>query len=154
VPERGSIEGADSVQQDLYHQLCVYTLSHRDPAFIHQHVVDTFAAQAADAQTKPITLAFGLVGLFLHVERQFTGKQVQRVHMLLAGRRKQWPRFDPPENRGAISVADVIAAAPGPERDLMIDRWCESVWQTYAASRDRIMELLQTELGYGATANR
>src|SRR5438067_3221775 len=50
-----------------------------------QHVVDAYAAQTARASTKPITLAFALVGLYLHLEKNQTGKQVQRVHMLLAG---------------------------------------------------------------------
>jgi hypothetical protein len=36
---------------------------HRDPSFIHQYVVDAFAAQQADEQTKPMKLTFALVGL-------------------------------------------------------------------------------------------
>jgi hypothetical protein len=59
---------------DLYDQLSLYTLSHADPSFIHQHVVDAFAAQHADDRTKPITLTFALVGLYLHAERGFSGK--------------------------------------------------------------------------------
>ena len=48
-----------------YHELCYYTLTLGDPAFIHQHVVDAFAAQQADEQTKPIKVTFALVGLYL-----------------------------------------------------------------------------------------
>lgn len=64
---------------DAYHELCGYTLTHGDPAFIHQHVVDAYAAQSATAETKPITLMFALIGLCLHVERQLNGRQVQRA---------------------------------------------------------------------------
>lgn len=135
----------DDSQQDLYAQLATYTLTHGDPAFVHQYVVDAFAAQSASEHTKPITLAFALVGLYLHVERHFSGRQVQRVHTLLA-RGKDWPRFELPADRGAITVAEVVWAAPGPERDAMIDRWCESVWSAYSASRDGVIELLQREL--------
>jgi uncharacterized protein DUF5946 len=60
--------------------LSAYTLTHSDPAFIHQHVVDAFAAQSADDTTKPITLTFALVGLYLHVEKGRTGRRVQLVH--------------------------------------------------------------------------
>jgi hypothetical protein len=63
-------------QQD-YAELCGYTLTHGDPAFIHQHVVDAFAAQQADGASKPIGVIFALVGLYLHVERQFSGRHVQ-----------------------------------------------------------------------------
>ena len=47
-----------------------------DPAFIHQHVMDAWAVQTADELTKPIQLTFALVGLYLHVEMAFSGRQV------------------------------------------------------------------------------
>jgi hypothetical protein len=53
---------------DAYHELCGYTLTHGDAAFIHQHVVDAFAAQHADAHSKPIGITFALAGLYLHLE--------------------------------------------------------------------------------------
>jgi hypothetical protein len=92
-------------------------------------------------------LTFALVGLYLHVERHQTGKHVQRVHMLLARRRKNWPRFDLPAARGGVRVSDVLSAPPGPARDAMIERWCASVWAAYIPSRDQVAELIQTELG-------
>jgi hypothetical protein len=106
-----------AAQAASYHELCAYTLTHGDPGFIHQHVVDAFAAQNADANTKPIKLAFALIGLYLLLERNSTGRQVQRVHRLLANRRKQWPRFDLPADRGMIWPSDVLAAPPGRARD-------------------------------------
>ena len=138
---------ASDAELDRYHELCAYTLSHRDPSFIHQYVVDAFAAQHADTRSKPITLTFALVGLCLHVERKQTGKQVQRVHTLLARRRKDWPQFDLPIQRGGLTVSDVVGSAAGPVRDDMIDKWCASVWETYRGSRDKIIELIQAELG-------
>jgi hypothetical protein len=137
----------DESERERYQELAAYTLSHRDPSFIHQYAVDAFAGQTADANTKPITLTFALVGLYLRAERQYSGKHVQRVHMLLARRRKCWPRFDIPEHRGAITVRDVMDTPPGPERDEMIRTWADSVWQAYSAQRDRVVDLLKTELG-------
>jgi Family of unknown function (DUF5946) len=129
-----------------YHELCAYTLGHPGPSFIHQHVVDAFAAQRADAATKPITLTFALIGLYLLVERKQTGRQVQRVHMLLARRSKQWPTFALPKHRGDVTVGDVVGVPPGPDRDRMIDAWCASVWEAYAASHGIVIELIQAEL--------
>jgi Family of unknown function (DUF5946) len=134
----------DELQQ--YHELCAYSLTHSDPAFLHQHVVDTFAAQRATPTTKPITLTFALVGLYLHVEKGQTGKQVQRVHMLLARRRTNWPGFDLPVDRGHVRVSDVMGVPAGPARDAAIDRWCASVWAAYSACHDHVAELIQTEL--------
>src|SRR4051812_2273690 len=94
----------------LYHQLSVHTLSDRDPTFPHQLAVDAYAAQHAGPETKPITTAFALIGLYLVCERGFTGRQAQRAHMFLGRRRQEWPRFDPPAERGAVTVGDVLAA--------------------------------------------
>src|SRR5438309_9926111 len=105
---------------DAFNELCYYTLAHGDPAFIHQHVVDAFAAQTADEQTKPIKLTFALVGLYLHVEKQFTGRRVQLAHMKLAREKHPWPPLVLPEATGAMTAADVLVAPAGPERDAAI----------------------------------
>ena len=68
-----------NAETTAYHELCCYTLTHGDPAFIHQHVVDAYAAQDASNTDNPIRLTFALVGLYLHVERGFTGRQVNEL---------------------------------------------------------------------------
>lgn len=132
--------------QDLYNELAYYTLAHGDPAFIHQHVVDAFTAQHADENSKPIGVVFALIGLCLHLEKNFTGRQVQQMHMRLGRYRKQWPRLPLPQERGDITAADVLAAPPGQERDKMIRSWCVSVWQAWRESRPQILDLLKKEL--------
>lgn len=134
---------------DLYHELLYYTLAHPDPSFIHQHVVDAYAAQHAKETTKPIGIVFSLIGLYLYVEKGFTGRQVQKAHMQLANRRKHWLRPDLPQKRAAIEISHVVAAAPGQERDAMIRKWCVSVWEIWKGSRDQIVELARRELNIG-----
>lgn len=138
--------------EQAFNELSYYTLSHRDPSFIHQHVVDAFAAQQADEQTKPLKLTFALVGLFLHVEKQLSGKQVQQVHMGLARPGRRWPSFPLPADRGALTVYDVLAAAAGLERDQLIHAWCVSVWRAFQDSRQTLVELLR-EYGYEGVVN-
>jgi hypothetical protein len=133
--------------QDLYNELAFYTLSHPSQAFIHQHAVDAFAAQHADERSKPIATVFALIGLYLHIEKGFSGKQVQKAHMQLATRRKQWPRLEPPEERGATGVSAVLAAPPGEERDEMIRAWCVAVWNAWKVTQGQIRELVKQELG-------
>lgn len=129
-------------EEAAYHEICAYTLTRGDPAFIHQHVVDAWAAQHAADTSKPISVAFALIGLYLKTELGFTGRDVQRAHMKLARHRKGWPTFVLPAERGSISALHVIAAPEGVERDRAIDAWCESVWGAFAESRDRVRELL------------
>jgi hypothetical protein len=42
-----------------------------------------------------------------------------------------------------MTVADVLAAPAGPERDMAIDNWCRSVWTAFGSNRQTIIALLQ-----------
>jgi hypothetical protein len=130
-------------EQEAYEQLQAYTLARGDTTFIHQHVVDAWAAQHATGETKPIGLTFALVGLYLHLDRGFTGREVQRAHMLLARRKHQWPAFELPGDRGTMTAIDVMTAPAGPPRDRAIDDWCASVWNAYRASHHIVIALLK-----------
>jgi len=133
-------------EQEMFHELSCYTQTHPNPSFIHQYAVDAFAAQCADENTKPITLAFALIGLYLHVEKNYSGKEVQWAHVKLAKHRKRWPMFDIPKYRGNNTIYDVIAAPKGSKRDEMIHKWCVSVWEAYSKSHKKVTDLVQTEL--------
>jgi hypothetical protein len=50
------------------------------------------AVQHAGNDMKNITIAFSLIGLYYAVEHGFTGKQVQRVHMLLSKQKHNWAK--------------------------------------------------------------
>ena len=134
--------GLPQLLRDAYDELCAYTLTHGDPAFIHQHVVDAFAAQNASEASKPIGVAFALVGLYLHVEKGLSGRQVQRVHMQLARKKREWPRFALPVDRGDFTALDVMTIAEGTGRDQAIDQWCAIVWRAFVGHRESIISLL------------
>jgi len=56
----------------------VYAHTMGRPGFILPHAVDAFAVQTASAGSKPIGVVFGLVGLYLQVERQFRAVRSRR----------------------------------------------------------------------------
>ena len=130
-------------ERDAYHEVSAYTLTHGDAEFIHQHVVDAFAAQRANAQSKPIGVTFALVGLYLHVERHYTGREVQRVHMKMAQRKRDWPKWNLPSERGTMTAIDVLAAPAGADRDAAIHAWTATVWNAFAANRQAVIDLLR-----------
>jgi hypothetical protein len=136
------MSGMDA-EQEAYHELCGYTLTHGDAAFIHQHVVDAHTAQRADEGTKPIGVTFALAGLYLLVERHWTGRQVQRAHMRLARQKHSWPVFQLPLDRGTMTALDAMRAPEGPDRDCAIHDWCRSVWAAYSDNRPMIVGLLK-----------
>jgi hypothetical protein len=126
----------------LMNELSYYTLAHGDPAFIHQHLVDAYGAQHVRQLKSTIGAAFALAGLYLAVERGFTGRQVQKMHMLMASKSKQWPRFVPPADVGPLTVSDVLTVQPGPGRDQELMRWCASVWAAWSPEQPRVREMV------------
>jgi hypothetical protein len=142
APSNGTEVHAMASEQAAYNELCYYRLAHRDPSFIHQHVVDAFTAQRADAQTKPIALTFSLIGLYLAVEKQLSGRHIQRVHMQLARHKRPWPAFALPDKRGSITALDVMAVPEARERDKAIHAWCATVWGAFHLSHQTVIDLL------------
>jgi hypothetical protein len=133
--------------KEEFNELSLYTLGHPDTLyFIHQHIVDAFQAQTADRSTKPIGLTFSLIGLYLYLEKMYTGRQVQQAHMKLAQHKKEWTMLALPVQRGTITVSDVLKSEPGPTRDLIIKEWCSAVWTAYVKWHEVIAALARTEL--------
>ena len=119
----------------LYCELSGYTLGRGYEPFIHQHAVDTYALQHVIDRPSNIGVAFSLIGLYLALERGFSGRDVQRAHMRLARQRKQWPLLERPARRAALTVADVMASEPGDARDAAIMRWAAAVWETWETAQ-------------------
>jgi len=135
-------------------EMTYYTLAHGDPKFIHQHLVDAYGAQHVRQSNSAIGAAFALAGLYLAVERGFTGRQVQQTHMRMARTRKPWPRFVPPEDVGPLTVADVVAVEPGPRRDEKLMEWCASVWRAWSSAHGRVRQMVAVtdDSGLGRTS--
>lgn len=134
-----------STSFSTYDHLYVYAGTRGREQFILQNVVDAHHAQIVTKETKPVVIIMALVGLYLHVERGFTGLQVQHVHMQLGREKRQWPKIVLPQNRGSITENDVMRAPEGNERDAAISEWCRSVWDAYAENRSTIVDLLQRQ---------
>jgi hypothetical protein len=134
----------DSVEQ--YHELSFYTLGLQDPGFIHQHIVDAYAAQTADEKTKVITVFFALAGLYLFLEKDFTGKQIQDAHQLMASKTKSFVKINLPGERGMITVNEVLEVPAGSRRNEMIRQWCQSVWTAYSGQHRKVIEMTESLL--------
>jgi hypothetical protein len=126
---------------DAYDEVYAYTMTR--PNFILQHVVDANIAQRAPAMNPPqISVIFALAGLYLHVEKGFTGFQVQDAHRVMARTKRIWPDVIWPEDRGATTPALVLALPEGRVRDQGIDQWCRDVWSAFNANHRMIASLV------------
>lgn len=133
-------------QVDAYNQLSFYTLSHKGQDFIHQHVVDAFTIQTANEHTKPIAITYALIGVYLHVEKKYTGKQVQLAHISMSKKSKVFDTIKLPEKRGDINIFDVINVTNGSERDELIHLWCKSIWEALSSQHQIIMTIAENLL--------
>ena len=126
---------------DAYDELYAYTMGRKN--FILQHVVDANIAQrAAAVNPPPIGVIFSLAGLYLHVEKGFTGTQVQNAHRIMGKVKRSWPSVIWPTQRGDMTAADVLAVPAGPARDEAIDEWCTQVWAAFRANGTMVAQLL------------
>jgi hypothetical protein len=129
--------------EEQFSELSFYTLSLGDPEFIHQNIVDAYTAQHADINIKPIALAFSLIGLYLLIEKKFTGREVQLFHVKMSKNKIKWPRIPLPLHRGDITITHVLNKEAGIDRDKMIKTWCTSVWDSYKESHKVINDLYE-----------
>ena len=126
---------------DAYDELYAYTMGRKN--FILQHVVDAHKAQTAIAKNpSSIGVIFSLAGLYLHVEKGFTGTQVQNAHKVMGKVKRSWPDVIWPNERGDMTAATVLAIPVGQARDDGIDEWCRQVWSAFSANRGMVASLV------------
>jgi hypothetical protein len=130
--------------QEYFNELAFFTLNLNDEGFVHQYVVDAYTTQYADNNTKQISLAFALVGLYLFVEKGYSGRVVQRFHTLMSKNKIAWPNFTLPSNYDRdINILTVLACKSAKERISMIEKWCVSVWQTNKDNHEKVKNLVE-----------
>jgi hypothetical protein len=99
---------------------------------------------------KPIATTFALIGLYLTFEKGYTGKQVQRTHMFLGKNRIAWPRFNPPQNKSALTVLDVLQS-PESQYEMMILKWGKSVWDMWQPEHQNVRKLIEPLINSGTS---
>lgn len=92
---------------------------------------------------------YALAGLYLFLKKNYTGLEVRDAHLQMAKETKQFPAITLPEDRGAITVSDVLAAPAGDDRDEMIRLWCISVWDAFSEQHHDVIALTEKLLNVG-----
>lgn len=109
----------------------VVAFNHAHPerlAVLHQTCVDAYGLQHAGPRSRPIGVAFALNGLYLVLERGFTGLQARDAHAYLARTVPSWPAFTPPAEPGDVTVCDVALAGSVGEHIERVQEWGRAVW--------------------------
>ena len=146
MPPSG-LYGAVGECESLVHDLFGYTLLLDDgDHFLHQLAVDAYRAQHAARPSKPMAVAFALVGLHLTLDCGLLGKQVQEAHAEMARRSRQWPVLAPPVSPGSLTVRQVLEVPIGEARRQRVVEWAAGVWQSWEASHATVAHLAKLYL--------
>jgi len=131
-----------------YGELAAWSLAEglQDPAFVHQHVVDTYQAQHIGPDAKPILAAYSLLGLCLALEHGYSGRQVQLAHMQLASPKRDWPSLKPQTQNFAMTVPKVLIAQAGPARYEAIRAWMQATWAAWGHEQGRVRGWIEAEI--------
>lgn len=131
----------------LFSQLSAFTNLLGDVEFSHQHVVDAYGAQHTGLYTKKVVPTMTLVGLYLMLEHGYTGKQVQRAHMVIADQTKDWPDFTRPTELASLTILDVLKVSDS-EKLGMLRKWCEAVWESWHGEHEKVIAFTKKYLEY------
>jgi hypothetical protein len=134
----------------LYGEVAGYETQHvAELGRWHQLLVDTYAAQHVGDRTPAIGTAFALIGLQLALEDGRDGLEVRDAHQQLAAAFKTWPRFEPPDGRGSLTVFDLAMADSPREHVERLRAWAADVWAAWAPSHDAVRALVVDRLAPG-----
>lgn len=123
---------------DLFNQLADRTFAFQHPDFHHQLSVDAYGAQHADGVSRNIITAYALIGLYLALEKNYTGRQVQHVHSIIP--KQSWEKLEPPATTGTLTVQDVLKATTEEELYAAMKKWAQAVWDSWSAHHAFIKE--------------
>ncbi len=103
---------------------------------VHRLTVDAYAVQHPGRPT-PQTIQSAnvhLIALCCTLERDYSFERSTRLMQRAVERHKgEFAWLEPPAERGAITVLDVVQAGTPAEHATLVTRWARSVWEAWAA---------------------
>jgi len=110
---------------------------------VHQLTVDAYAAQHAGGPHPDKSVCVHLVGLHLVLERGIAPVNVAPRLQQLASATSDWPRFEPPAERGPLTVFDVATSGSRDEHAARARAWAEQVWASWRAQHAAIAQIAE-----------
>lgn len=112
---------------------------------VHQLTVDAYAVQHAGGTHPDKSVGIHLSGLHLVFTQGQRPALVGPLLKRLADGVETWPHFDPPRDRGRLTVADV--SLEDPSRHIATVRpWAEGAWEAWSNHHAAVAELVTQQL--------
>jgi Family of unknown function (DUF5946) len=113
---------------------------------VHQLTVDAYAVQHAGGPHPDKSLDLHLCGLYLVLEGGHRSPEVPALLQRIASAVTEWPRWPPPEDRGALTVCDVALADSAEAHADLVRDWASSVWRAWAGHHTAVADFLAQHL--------
>lgn len=113
---------------------------------VHQLTVDAYALQHAGGRHPDKSIDVHLVGLHCQLEQDVPSPQVPAYLQRLAASVEQWPHFEPPIERGPLTVFDVAMASSPTEHAERVRAWARQLWSAWAPHHDAVAQFAQRAL--------
>jgi hypothetical protein len=104
----------------------------------HQLLVDAYAVQHAGGSHPAKSVTIHLAGLHLVLVRGFPTAAVPDMQRHLADDVADWPRLEPPSDRGPTTILDVVLTGDTPAHTDTVDAWSADVWSAWASHHDAV----------------
>ena len=115
-------------------------------AAVHQLSVDAYAVQHAGGGHPDKSVGVHLSGLHLALEQGVPPRRVAPLLQRMSASIGRWPRFEPPADRGAMTVLEVAMAGSPEEHVRRAEQWARSVWAAWAPVHAHVAELVGRHL--------
>jgi len=99
---------------------------------VHQITVDTYAVQHAGGPHPDKSLDIHLYGLYLAMEKGIRSPYIPPLLQRLATDIKDWPHYDAPTERVALTVFDVAFCDSSEDHIRVVREWGRAVWETWS----------------------
>lgn len=120
----------------------------------HQPLVDAYAVQHAGGAHPPASVDTHLVALHLVLERAVPASAIPPLLQRLASSVDDWPVFDPPRDRGRMTILDVALADDPVVHIETVEAWARQVWATWRPHHPAVARLAADHLGPAGSPDR
>ena len=98
-------------------------------------IVDCYSVQHDKYILSGRSLAAHLTGVGIAIEHDDGDGSLLRAMQQWLSRTRELPKPAVPTDRGAVTIDDVIGAAPE-ERHAVVERWAAAAWEAWAAHQE------------------
>jgi uncharacterized protein DUF5946 len=113
---------------------------------IHQLTVDTYAVQHAGGPHPDKSVAVHLCGLYLALQKGIRSPNIPPLLQRLVTAIEVWPHYEPPNERGALTVFDVAFCDSTEDHIRVVREWTQAAWESWSEYHNEVARLVSQHL--------